>query len=137
MIGVIPEPPATPEAEDHWQRSWELLDGGTFAAEDFRAAELCQRGIESGEAPALFGKVQHQAGRIERQAIQPVRFGRETIEDRPLRIAAGKGVESGADRLGSHEFKVSLTTLGVAVETSPNPRSRPCPAVSPSLRRFF
>jgi phenylpropionate dioxygenase-like ring-hydroxylating dioxygenase large terminal subunit len=65
---LIPEAPQSNEAEAHWLKSWELLDEGTFGAEDFRAAALCQQGLESGEiAEMTLGTLESGIAEFHRQ----------------------------------------------------------------------
>ena len=45
---LTPEKPTTEKSEEHWRRSFELLDGAVFNGEDIAVCEQIQRGLACG-----------------------------------------------------------------------------------------
>jgi glycine betaine catabolism A len=50
---LIPEMPTEQKAEEHWRRSFELIDTNVFNSEDLVVCEQIQRGLRSGANEAL------------------------------------------------------------------------------------
>ena len=50
---LIPEIPTEQKAEEHWRRSFELIDTDVFNSEDLVVCEQIQRGLRSGANEAL------------------------------------------------------------------------------------
>jgi phenylpropionate dioxygenase-like ring-hydroxylating dioxygenase large terminal subunit len=78
LIMLTDGPPETPEREDHYQRSFDLIDQ-VFDGEDFRAAALAQQGIEAGAVDNLL------LGGLE----QTLRLFHDNLEAQ-LAVAAGE-----------------------------------------------
>jgi nitrite reductase/ring-hydroxylating ferredoxin subunit len=75
-VMLIPEKPATNEAAAHWQRSWDLLDSGTFVGEDFRAAALAQQGLNSGAIDkVVLGTLEHGLVDFHAKVAAAIDFG--------------------------------------------------------------
>lgn len=68
---LVPQAPATPEEEDHFERSFALIDEGVFAAEDQWVASGAQRGMASGANDALlFGGLEEAAVHFHRRLAE-------------------------------------------------------------------
>lgn len=62
---LTPAPPDSPQERDHFLRSFELIDGGVFQAEDIFVSEGAQRGMRSGaNTHLLFGGLEESAVRF-------------------------------------------------------------------------
>ena len=62
---AIPTREHTEAAAEHWQRSFDLIDGGVFAAEDVAIAEAIQRGLRTGASETfVFGRLENFAARF-------------------------------------------------------------------------
>ncbi|MEM7083884.1 MAG: aromatic ring-hydroxylating dioxygenase subunit alpha [Pseudomonadota bacterium] len=58
---IVPSLPDSPDELEHWRESFDLIDGGVFYSEDFRAAQLGQRGLSSGTIDKVtLGSAEHQ-----------------------------------------------------------------------------
>jgi glycine betaine catabolism A len=59
---LIPAAARTPDREEHWAKSFALIDEGVFFTEDLATVESMQRGLESGaNETLLFGALEHAA----------------------------------------------------------------------------
>jgi Rieske 2Fe-2S family protein len=56
---MVPHAPRSAEESAHWDRSFDLIEGGVFQREDLRTAENIQAGLRSGANEALvLGRVE-------------------------------------------------------------------------------
>jgi phenylpropionate dioxygenase-like ring-hydroxylating dioxygenase large terminal subunit len=69
---LTPEVPQTDKARDHWQRSFELLDGGVFRSEDFRISEAVQAGLRARISERFVAGAHEQGIRLIHQVIDEV-----------------------------------------------------------------
>ena len=62
---LIPEKPTTEKAEEHWRRSFELIDSTVFNSEDLVVCEQIQQGLRSGANEALIvGRLEQNLHRV-------------------------------------------------------------------------
>ncbi|WP_370154165.1 aromatic ring-hydroxylating dioxygenase subunit alpha [Ferrovibrio sp.] len=81
-VMLTPHAPRDEREDAHWQRSFRMIEGGVFQAEDLQVAEQAQIGMASGANRTLvYGR--HEAGIRHFHAALDARLGTTGIIDRP------------------------------------------------------